>query len=317
MPTTPNGTVWTKRTATIDGVGETTFSCPDAKLSDPATPAVLFFHGAGGTSDQMVALPAFNGMRDMLLDEGLAIIEGDPLPIPFFGTGELRPGQQWCNAQSRAAYPAFHQYWAARHSAANEVRFLFGRSMGGLLALYLAAKHPSYADAAVISNSGVSTWRVGNNTPPVGSVPPVAERSTSRHFTKEVLFGAWGVSDFASLDAALADADVLPELWPEGVFAGREVAFQYGTADTTAPWFPRGGEAVLERWSSSLGALSRVDRLEGGMHGGSPSSYQQVPEVRAFVREVLGEAPIPPAPTVYHRVIAHATAIGGKLHRLT
>ncbi|MCI2958264.1 alpha/beta hydrolase-fold protein [Agromyces atrinae] len=318
MPITPNGTAWTKRTATLPGIGVTVFSCPDDVLATSATPTVLFFHGAGGLPGQLSELPAFVPMFAMLMDNGIAVIEGDPLPIIRTDTGASMSGQQWCNAQSRAAYPAFHQYWAALHPAARTVEFLMGRSMGGLMALYLAAKHPDYAGAAVISNSGVSSWFIGDNSPVVGSQPPTDQRSTGRYFTPAVVNGAWGVTSFEELREAVDEADVAPESWNAEIFAGRSIAFQYGDADRAVPWQTRGGAYVRNRWAPHL-ALDRVALQPGGTHDGkdgTPTSYQQVDAVRDFILEVLGQEPPPPQPATINRVVGRYTRIDGNLHRI-
>jgi pimeloyl-ACP methyl ester carboxylesterase len=192
--------------------------------------------------------------------------------------------QNWGNQNARDAYLAYFA-WARAQIDVGPVVVL-GRSMGGLVASWLATRSPIAGDiAGVLFNSAVSTLFVGSG--PESS--PVIGRSSAAYFYT-VLPGAYGVSTsnpdwYAQLQAAAAVH--APESWPASVWAGKRVLHCYGTADESVPWTPRGGAPMRALWAGQP-AIDRVAIREGGDHSTTNGSYLQVPEMTAFLREIGG-----------------------------
>lgn len=285
MPTTATGTAYT--TTTVDlgaphGVAHMTVA--DAMVGQPLR-ALLYAHGAGGASDQFVTLGQWNGMRDALLDDtehAWVIVEGSG--------GSVVGAQNWGNLAARSAYPAYLDHAETVHDITATV--LLGRSMGGLVTAYLYAHDTTGRYAGWINNSGVSTLLVGAT-----SGPKDTAAATGWYFTP-TMWNSWGVTDVATLSAAMAAADAIPEDWDPPLWAGKNILACYGDADTTVPWTTRGAKPLRDLWVGQP-AIDRASLTPGGGHGGTVNSYGDIDSMLTFIGDVFGDIPPePPTPTI-------------------
>lgn len=285
MPTTASGTPYTVYTATVGG--ETCYwAVADARTTAVDIPTILYAHGAGGAANQFANLGAWKGLRDWLIDNGWAWIEG-------LGGG----AQSWGNLAARAAYPAYLAH--VRTVLDIGIVVLLGRSMGGLVTSYLYAHDTAGTYAGWINNSGVSTWFDGDDTNAGSSVPAIS-RSTRTYFTESVLSAAWGVANRSELSAALLAANAVPERWNANVWSGKKILNCYGDADTTVPWYPRGAATLRDIWAGKP-AIDLVSVREGGDHTGGNGSYLDTVAMTSFLSELSGGPPAPPADPEFYR----------------
>lgn len=284
MPTTTNGTAYT--TTRIDlgaphGVMNVTVA--DSQAGGTLR-CLLYAHGAGGADNQFVALSAWKGLRDALLDDTLhpwVIVEGSG--------GAAVGSQNWGNPAAVAAYPAYLA--RARLDYTIDGVILLGRSMGGLVTANLCAHDTTGAYDGWINNSGVSTALLGGHDGSKGSTAATAWRFAP------TMWDSWGVADIPGLQAAMAAADAIPEDWAASVWAGKKILNCYGDADTTVNWNLRGAGPLRTIWAGQP-AIDRVAVRSGGDHTGGNGSYLQVADMLAFIADVFGdEPPDPPAPT--------------------
>lgn len=297
MPATANGTPYTVRTATLGNHGAAYWAVADAHAGDTNIPTVLYAHGAGGAANQFATLSSWKGLRDWLIDNGWAWVEGEG----GAGTG----AQNWGNTAARAAYPAYLDHVSTTLDLGPVV--LLGRSMGGLVTGNLYAHDTAGRYAGWVNNSGVSTAFVGTTS---GAKNPAA--ATGWYFTP-AMWDAWGVSSVATLQAAMASAGAIPEAWAAAKWAGKKILNCYGDADTTVPWETRGAAALRSAWAGEP-AIDRVAVRAGGDHSGANGSYLQVDDMVSFLTEVSGAAP---AERVAYRLLSARMLVGGQRYAVT
>lgn len=289
---TASGTPYTVTTASIPGSGTVLYAVADARAGDDDIPCLLYAHGRDGGYDQFFTLPAWGGQRDEIIDNGWAWIEGTG------GPGTTSGQENWGNNGARTAYVAYFNYVDAILSLG--VLVILGRSMGGVIAAYLATRHPTMNDraSALILNSGVVNlaWagEPGSNFSPA-------------------IWNAYGASDQAGYNAAIGDHD--PMNFAASVWAGKKVLSLVGTADTTVP--PASNGLALRAIYAGQPAIDALNIREGGDHSSANGSYQQVAAMTAFLLEVAGE-PIPPQPPAsYFRAEEMYVRYDGELYPIT
>lgn len=274
MPTTANGTSYTVRSATVGGT-TCYWGCADAAYGAPDIPTVLYAHGAGGAANQFASLSAWSGLRDWMIDNGIAWIEGSG-----------GSSQNWGRPGTMEAYEAYIAHVRTVMSVGDIA--LLGRSMGGLVTSQMLTKS-TMPYAGWINSSGVSTMFTGSENPDA----PAIEKSTGRYFTSSVIWGAWGESTYDGWASAVRAADAAPEEWPSSVWAGKKILNLYGTADTSVPWYPRGASALRSAWSG-LPDIDDVVARQGGDHG-SNGTYFEVQAMSTFLATVFElTPPMPP-----------------------
>lgn len=295
MAATASGTLYTTSTINLgEPHGVMHITAKDGLTG--TRPCVLYAHGAGGASDQMVSLSSWSQMRDWIIDAGIVIIEGSG--------GSVQGAQNWGNPAARAAYPAYLAHARTLRSLGPVI--LIGRSMGGLVASWLYAHDTTNQYAGFINNSGVSTMFVGALS---GSKDAAA--ATGWYFSPTI-FNAWGATDVASLQIAASDA--APENFAQSMWSGKKMLSCYGDADTTVPWNVRGAGALQP--SLTQLAVNRVSLTPGGAHGGSVNSYTDVAAMSAFISDVFGLTPPPPAPQVSYRTRNMYELVGGQIMKI-
>lgn len=314
MPITQNGTAYTVYSSTETGYGTAYYAVSDAAKNNSDIPTILYAHGAQGASNQFATLPAWQGLRDWLIDGGCAWIEGGG------GITDADGAQGWGNAGSRAAYVAYLN-WAAGLIDIGPVVPL-GRSMGGLVApwLYLSSSIASLC-VGLIVNSGVQTLTYGElnsivlnpdlpaNDPGQTSYPPrLSRRPTGQYFSPKI-WEAYGATDFASFSEAAHDYDPMnfdPALWN-----GKKVLQLVGDKDYTATPEVRGAYPLREVYAGRP-AVDLLDVRIGGDHSGTNGSYLQVAPMTAFLSDLgFGTAVEIPEPVAYSiESIWHVTAPG-------
>lgn len=295
MPATANGTAYTVRSATLPTHGLVYWAVADSRASSSDIPAVLYAHGSGGAANQFATLGAWAALRDWLIDNGWAWIEGT-------GGGAT----SWGNATARAAYPAYLAHVETILDVGHVV--LLGRSMGGLVTAWLYAQYGGRSRfSGWINNSGVSTIFEGTV-----DAANAAERPTGQYFGPSML-PAWGVESYAALQSVAAS--YAPEGWPASAWAGKRILNLYGTSDTTVPWSPRGGGRLRELWAGQP-ATDLVEVRAGGDHSATNGSYLQVDAMASFLFSIGGgdTPPEPPTPT-FSRVRRAYLVVGGSRFR--
>lgn len=267
MPTTATGTPYTVYSATLPTHGLVYWAVADAHAADADIPAILYAHGSGGAANQFATLSAWTGLRDWLIDNGWAFIEGA-------GGGTT----SWGNAAARDAYPAYLAHVEGILDIG--VCVLLGRSMGGLVTAWLYAQYSGKARfSGWINNSGVSTIFEGT----LGS-GTVSLRPSGEYFGAS-MFPAWGVTDYAGL--VTAAAAYAPESWAASVWAGKRILACYGDADTTVPFTPRGAGPLRAIWNGQP-TEDLVSIRAGGDHSGTNGSYLDVATMTAFLYSIGG-----------------------------
>lgn len=290
--TTAAGTPYTVTYNTLSGHGTVLWAVADAHAADTGIPIVLYAHGRGGTYNQFQTLSAWSGLRDWLIDNGWAWVEGT-------GGSTTANGQEnWGNAGARAAYAAYFDHVDGILDLGTLV--ILGRSMGGVIASYLATRHPTLAARAdgLILNSGVVglAWA---GAPASGFSPAI--------------WSSYGAADEAGFLAAITEYD--PLTFAASVWDGRNVLNLVGTADTTVP--PDENGLALRDVYVGRPAIDQLDVRDGGDHSGSNGSYLQVTAMSNFLLEVAGEAVPPPADPVGYRVLSAYLMLDGDRYPLT
>lgn len=298
MPTTTTGTPYTVTAVTVTGHGTARWGVADAVAGTSNIPAILYAHGAGGDSTQFATLAAWKGLRDWLIDNGWAWVEGSG--------GATQGAQNWGNPAAQEAYPAY----LARAEETLDIGevVLLGRSMGGLVTAWLYAQWSGRARfSGWINNSGVTAILTGNGD----SGAPSAERNSLRYFGA-TMWDAYGQTDYGAAVSAVQAAGTAPELWPASVWDAKSILCCYGDADTTVPFYPRGAEPVRTLWAGHP-AIDQVSLRPGGDHGQTNGSYLDVDTMSAFLLDAVGVVPPPPSPPRVLRHLASYYLIGGQL----
>ncbi|MTE23270.1 S9 family peptidase [Microbacterium sp. ZXX196] len=241
----------------------------NAHAGDANIPTVLYTHGAGGTRTQFSTLGAWSGLRGWLIDNGWAYIEAD-------GGGTT----SWGGPAARASYE--DAVASARRIIDIGDIVVLGRSMGGLVAYWLATQSEFASDVVgLIINSRTTD---------------LAYRYATGDATdKAQMQAAYAASDDASFAVNSVGFDPMP--FASGVWAGKNVLQMYGTADTTVPAPANHAQAWVDEYGASVEYLG-VDVRAGGSHSTTNGSYLQVDAMTAFlsyVNEVKGP-PDPPGP---------------------
>lgn len=296
MPTTGSGTAYTVTTVNLGAPhGTMHYAVADFAASHADIPTVLYAHGSGGASNQFATLGAWSGLRDWLIDNGWAFVEGE---------GGAGGAQNWGNPASRAAYPAYLA--RARQALDLGPVVLLGRSMGGLVTAWLYAHDTAGQYAGWINNSGVSTLFEGVSDGGGSALT----KSTGRAFGA-TCWNGWGASTYAEWAALATSADAAPEAWPATVWAGKKILNCYGDADPTAPWVPRGGGPLRAIWAGAP-AVDLTSVRIGGDHSATNGSYLDVEAMSSFLAEIGGGSTPTPEPPAYLRVVRAWTVLDGK-----
>jgi len=260
MPTTPNGTPYTVTTFT-SSAGETCRrAIADAAADDANVPLVIFCHGNPGvdvTSADTQFTSGYTTQRNWLMDNGWAYVEGHGA------------GANWGNQASRSAYRAMYVDTLAVWDVGWNV--VIGRSMGGLVGAYLAARDP------LIS-------RRCRGLVHLSATADLTNRySTASASDKAALLTAYAAPDPSALAWAVKDHDpllVLPEAWYQ-----RNAIVQYDTGDVSVPptvnaipWFERFGGQLT---------IGRTVVTTGGDHNSTPNSPTHAAATIQFLQDVL------------------------------
>jgi pimeloyl-ACP methyl ester carboxylesterase len=260
MPTTPNGTPYTVTTFT-SSAGETCRrGIADPAADDVNLPLVLFCHGNPGvdvTSADQQFTQGYTTQRNWLMDNGWGYVEGHGA------------GANWGNQASRSAYRAMYVDTLAVWDVGWNV--IIGRSMGGLVGAYLAARDP------LIS-------RRCRGFVHLSATADLTNRySTASASDKAALLTAYSAPDPSALAWAVKDHD--PLLVPPAFWTGRNAIVQYDTGDVSVPpavnaipWF--------DRFAPQL-AIGRTTVTTGGDHNSTPNSPTHAAATIQFLQDVL------------------------------
>jgi pimeloyl-ACP methyl ester carboxylesterase len=283
MPTTTAGTAYTTFTATPVGGDQTRWAVADAVADDANVPLLVYCHGNSGAYNQFSTTPAWQGLREWIVDNGWAWVESD-------GGG----GTSWGGPAARASYEA----------AATHVRgildigpiVVLGRSMGGLVAYWLYTQSSFAADCVgLIISSG---------TTDLAHRYAVADSGVKAEM--RVAYGAANDGAFATNSIGYD-----PMLFDLSAWDGTNVLQVIGTADTTVPPSDN-GLAIRALWSGHP-AIDRLDVREGGDHSQTNGTYFQVPAMTTFLAEVSGRGSAIERVT-YDVVNAYLMGPGGELY---
>ena len=259
MPTTPNGASYTTHTATIPGGGVIHWAVPSEGAEFPL---VLYCHGAGGGPDQFSTLGAWGGLRNWLIDNGWAWVEGA-------GGG----AQPWGNPSSQDAYDAAFSYIDGILNISHVV--VLGRSMGGIVGarIYLSHSQVDSRWVGFIGNSAVQDlvwaydWEEGGWTSAFNS--------------------AWGVTsktELVALSDGLNPVGGSPDEWE-----GKNVLQLWGTNDSLVPAGPNG--SAMRTMYRGEPAMDRVSIRQGGDHSTANGSYLDIEAMSRFLIDVTGTPP--------------------------
>lgn len=283
MATTAAGTSYTVYTAIV--AGESIFwAVADAKATQSDIPTILYTHGAGGAANQFATLSAWKGLREWLIDNGWAWVEGD-------GGGS----QPWGNTASQTSYLAAFDHVDGILDIGKVV--VLGRSMGGAVAarIYNARRGTDARFVGLIQNSGVQdlAWAYDYD----------AGRWTS------AFNSAWGVANKAAFLTAVAGKN--PIDGPASAWDGAKVLQLWGDADDTVP--PAQNAIPMRAMYAGHPAIDNADVRAGGDHSATNGSYLQVAAMTAFLIDVTGG--IAP-PKTFYAARAILFAVGSQLYRL-
>lgn len=252
-------------------------------------PTVLYCHGAGGLYDNFTASPQWEPLRDWLLENGWAWVEGTG------GVDDAGGQYNWGNQNARDAYLAYLAQAGTILDVGTVV--VLGRSMGGMVGSWLATQSPIAGDVAgFIANSAVGSMFVGGD---YNDPDPMTQNMAV--FAGSAIRTAYGISDpdpavwYPALQVAAAD--YAPELYDPAVWTGRNALFLYGDNDVTVPWWPRGWQEAREDFSNLL-AYDQVALKPGGTHGTAVGTYDMVDQMGAFLERTVGSFPVLPTGAV-------------------
>jgi len=260
MPTTPNGTAYTVTSFTSSAGEPCRRAVADAVADDLEIPLVIFCHGNPGadvSSADTQFSSGYTTQRNWMMDNGWAYVEGHGA------------GASWGNQDARAAYRAMYDDTLAAWDIGWNV--VIGRSMGGLVGAYLAARDPKIS-------------RRCRGFVHLSATADLTNRySTASTADKAALLTAYDAPDATSLAWAVKDHDpllVLPEAW-----YGRNAVVQYDTGDVSVPpevnalpWFERFGPQL---------AIGRTVSTSGGDHNSTPNRATHAAATIAFLQDVL------------------------------
>lgn len=281
MATTPNGTVYSG-TSFTNSVGEQCiYVVSDAVKTTADVPLVIYCHGAGGAYNQFLTLGAWAGIRNWLIDNGWAWVEGA-------GGG----AQPWGNPASIASYRAAYDHVASVMDIGDVVPF--GRSMGGLpaISLYLLDPVISGKSVGLVENSGVQN---------------LAAAYASGSWTS-AMRTAYGASSDATFTANSEGSD--PMTFAASLWNGKTVLQLVGDADTTVPPADH-GYAMRTRYAGRP-TNDLLDVRAGGDHSSTNGSYLQTNAMVEFFSLVHSTEP-PPDPVSYKILEAYRVGADRKL----
>ncbi|MHA3978411.1 CE1 family esterase [Halovulum sp. GXIMD14794] len=127
-------------------LGSYRMAIPEGEPPASGWPALLFYHGAGGTGARTLSN---TGMVDTFLDHGFAVIAPDGLPRPGsrFGPGwSFHPEREKLRDEAQFTRQLIDDA-ARRHRVDRDRVLMSGFSIGGSLVWYLACEDPSLARA--------------------------------------------------------------------------------------------------------------------------------------------------------------------------
>lgn len=280
---TPSGTPWVRYMDTIPSGGTIRWGMPTDRVGETGTPMMLYTHGAGGGSDSFSSANSWSGIRNYLLDNGIAWFEGT-------GGGS----QPWGNNASKSAYEATWQYGADLLQP--ETTFGLFRSMGGLVGQWLFTQSEvvaPYMQGAMV-NSGVQdlmwAYQWGRWTDAMNS--------------------AWGVSSFSQFQSVAASSD--PMQFSPSAWAGKQILQLVGTADPLVP-AEQNGLAIRAHYAG-VPQVDWLDVRQGGDHSTANGSHQQTAAMAGFVSNLLGIVPPEPPPTKgFSEVLSASEMVNGSL----
>jgi predicted esterase len=247
----------------VSGAGTVRWGIADAHAADADIPTILYAHGSGGSNNQFETLSAWAGLRNWLMDNGWAWIEGS-------GGGAT----SWGNAAARLAYDTAYTHVAGILDIGPVVPL--GRSMGGVVAQYLFTESPTVEPVSIgcIINSGVQ------------SLAAWYEAGIAQ---SEVL-AAYSATDDASFYAAIAGYEPLD--FPASNWDGKSILQLVGTADTTVPREDH-GDAMRAHYAGHP-AEDLLDVRAGGDHSQGNGSYLQVTAMTNYLYDLTHDDPPPP-----------------------
>lgn len=287
MASTPSGTVYSVRSATVPGAGSTFWGIAESAVALPERSFVLYCHGAGDSADQFATMPAWAGLRNWIIDNGWGWVEG-------IGAG----ANAWGSPASMAAYEASLAHVAGLYDIKKVV--VLGRSMGGLVGarIYWSRRGTDSRYKGFISNSGVQDlvwaydWDGGRWTDAVNA--------------------SWGVSSKAEFVAASAGMNRVAG--PASRWTGANVLQLWGNADPLVP--PQfNGEAMRTMYAGQP-AVDWVDIRGGGDHSASNGSYTRVKPMTDFLLAVTGGTPPEPETGYGYRSKRRSIIIDGVRYTL-
>lgn len=261
MPTTAAGAVYTARSFTTSDGQPAVWYMDDAKRSRQQIPTVIYAHGNEGPYNQFLTMGAWAGLRNWLMDNGYAVVESH-------GGG----GSSWGNDAARRAYLDAFEHVSGQINTGPVI--VLGRSMGGLVAYWLAARSPIAARVVgLIINSGTTdlAYRVTFNAP-AGNKDIIAA------------FGAKTLSEFYEVAP-----EYDPMQWPGLLWSGKHVLQLWGDADETVPP-ARNGAAWVAKYGADALTLT-TDIRAGGDHSTGNGSYLQVDAMTRYLRRITAGNP--------------------------
>ena len=295
MPTTTAGTPYTITTTTSTGYGTCLLAIANAHANDTNVPTVLYGHGASGSYDQFATLPAWQLMRDWVIDNGCAFIEGAG------GLTNTAGAQHWGATDARMAYGTAYPAWADTLFDRGPTAILV-RSMSGVIGPWLYLQSPIASQCVgLIVNSGVQTLTYGELSSVVGENVPENKsrydnRPSGQYFSPKI-YEAYGASNFAEFATAAHDHDPMnidPALWN-----GKKVLQLVGTEDHTVTPQTRGAYPLRALYEGRP-AVDLLDVRLGGDHEQANGSYLQVAAMTSFLSDLgFGTAVEIPDPVYY------------------
>lgn len=273
MPTTPNGTAYTTFSATVAGADTVRWAVADETAEDSNIPVVLYAHGSGGASNQFETLAAWAGLRNWLIDNGWAWIEG-------LGGGN----KSWGNAAARTAYENSYLHVAGILDLGAVVPL--GRSMGGVVASWLYTESTVIEPVSVgcIINSGVQSLAAWYEA----------------GIDQAAVMAAFNADNESEFYSNIAGFDPLTR--PASLWDGKNVIQLVGTADTTVP--PGDHGYAMRAHYSGRPTIDDLDVRVGGDHSATNGSYLETDAMTTFLMEVTGTTPPPPGPRLFYRNVA-------------